>query len=336
VSRFRFLAGPLLALCALSATRPHYGGTLHVELRDAIQAADPPQTGPGMADLFAGFSITRWEGGHRTGFVADENAPGGRPFLDSVEIEMGRGSREQMADLNLGRADIVELGLGELPRLQGGRRLWTSAPVHLVALVFQSRVDDPRVREALALSIDRDAIHRVLLQRQGEISGALLPQWLSGFAFLFPSAADLNRARGLSSGVTASARTLSLAVDDPALRSIADRIILNARDAGLNLSVAPAGGAADVKLAEARIATADPARALAAVAASLGLPEPPRSETPESLYFAERSLLEGFRVIPLFHLPDAYLVGPRVKGAPGITPLGEWHFGNLWLESARP
>jgi hypothetical protein len=307
-----------------------------VELRDAIQAADPPQAGPGMADLFAGFTITRWEAGHRADFAADENAAGGRPFLDSVEIEMGRGAREQMADLNLGRADIVQLGLGELPRLQGGRRIWTSAPVRLVALVFQARVDDPRVREALALSIDRDAIHRVLLQRQGEISGALLPQWLSGFAFLFSSAADLNRARGLSGGVATSARNLSLAVDDPALRSIADRIVLNARDAGLSLTIVPAGGAADVKLVEARIASSDPARALAAVAGSLGLPEPPRSETPESLYFAERSLLEGFRVIPLFHLPDVYLVGPRVKGTPGITPLGEWHFGNLWLESARP
>ena len=28
-------------------------------------------------------------------------------------------------------------------------------------------------------------------------------------------------------------------------------------------------------------------------------------------------------------------MGPRVKGPPGITPLGEWHFANLWLES-RP
>ena len=307
-----------------------------MELRDAVQSADPPQSGPGMADLFAAFTITRWEGGHRAAFAADENAAGGRPFLDSVEIDMARGPREQMADLNLGRADIVQLGLGELPRLQNGRRLWTSAPVRVVALVFQPRVDDPRLREALAFSIDRDAIHRVLLQRQGEISGALLPQWLSGFAFLFPSTADLNRARSLSGGVAAPARALTLAVDDPALRSIADRIVLNARDAGLSLSIVPSGAPADVKLVEARITSSEPARALASVAAALGLPEPPRSETPESLYFAERSLLEGFRVIPLFHLPDVYLVGPRVKGPPGITPLGEWHFANLWLESPRP
>ena len=323
-------------VCAFAATRPHYGGSLHVELRESVLAPDPPQIGPGMPDLFSGFTITRWEAGHHATFAADENAAGGRPFVDSVEIDMGRASREQMADLNRGRADIIQLGLGELPHAQDGRRIWSSAPVRLVALVFDPRVDDPRVREALAFAIDRDAIHRVLLQRQGEISGALLPQWLSGFAFVFPSAADLNRARGLTGGVGASGRTLSLLVEDPALHSIADRIVLNARDAGLTISVVPSGGSADLKLVETRIASPDPARALAIVAAALGLPEPPRSDTPEGLYFAERSLVEGHRVIPLFHLPDVYLVGPRVKGGPGITPLGEWRFENLWLEGGRP
>jgi hypothetical protein len=25
-----------------------------------------------------------------------------------------------------------------------------------------------------------------------------------------------------------------------------------------------------------------------------------------------------------------------VKGGPGITPMGEWRFENLWVEAARP
>jgi len=54
------------------------------------------------------------------------------------------------------------------------------------------------------------------------------------------------------------------------------------------------------------------------------------------MYAPERSLLEGFRVIPLIHLPDIYGVSPRVKGGSGITPSGEWRFENLWLEGARP
>ena len=129
-----------------------------------------------------------------------------------------------------------------------------------------------------------------------------------------------------------------MSVDSPEAigRSIADRIALNARDAGLTVSVAPPNSQADVRLAEARIASADPASVLAGIAAAFGLPRPERAETPAALYAAERGLLEGDRVIPLFHLPDIYAAAPRVHGGSGITPLGEWHFQDLWLEEGRP
>jgi len=59
-------------------------------------------------------------------------------------------------------------------------------------------------------------------------------------------------------------------------------------------------------------------------------------DSPESVYNAERALLEGSRVIPLVHLPDAYGASPRVKGGTVISPLGEWRFDSLWLEPTRP
>ena len=261
---------------------------------------------------------------------------GGRPFLDGVEILLGRALRDQASDLDLGKADVVELGPNELRRQPAGRRVWSSSPVRVLALVFSPRFDDARVREALALAVDRSAIHSVLLQRQGEVSGALLPQWLSGYAFLFPATADLGRARQLAAG----ARAITLGVSDAAARPIAERIALNARDAGLAVSVTPQPANADVVLVELRIASTDPAKALAEIAAALGSPIAPRdlapNASPEQMYAAERSLLEGFRVIPLIHLPDIYGVSPRVKGGPGITPSGEWRFENLWLEGARP
>jgi ABC-type transport system substrate-binding protein len=338
----RVRADRLLAIAVLSgaavaaaATRPHYGGVLRVETREAFETADPPRTGPGLAVLAGTFNISLWEAGRRAVYTANENAAGGRPFVDSVEIQMARPLHDQSIDLEVGKSDVVELGPAELRRPGAGRRVWVSMPVRVIALVFGPRVEDARVREALALAVDRAAIHNVLLQRQGEISGALLPQWLSGYAFLFPAAADIGRARSLLAGVPAAARALSLGVQDPSMRPIAERIALNARDAGLVVSVVPPGAAADVRLVQSRIASNDPARALAGVAQSLGLPEPPRAESPEALYAAERALLEGFRVIPLFHLPDVYGVSPRVKGGPGITPLGEWRFENLWLEGGR-
>ena len=313
----------LAAASTLAATRPHYGGVLRVEVRDPMETADPTASGPYIPTLSVAFTITRWEPGRRAVFTAIEATPGGRPFVDGVEIALGRSLRDQSIDLELGKADVVELGPAELRRPAPGRRVWTSSPVRLIALLFGPRVQDARVREALGLAVDRSAIHSVLLQRQGEITGALLPQWLSGFAFLFR-------------GTTDAARAIRLGIDDAQWQTVAARIALNARDAGLAVTVVPAKAAADVRLVEVRIESADPARALAGAAAALGLGEPARADSPEALASAERGLLEGFRVIPLFHLPFLYGVGPRVRGGPGITPLGEWRFENLWVEAPRP
>lgn len=330
---FAVLSALVIAMPAAPRSRPRYGGTLRVEVRADIETADPPASGRGLPDLAGEFTITRWEAGRRAVYSANEGAAG-RPFLDSVEIQLARPFREQAIDLDLGRADVVEFGPNELRRAPAGRKTWTSAPVHIVALVFAARVTDERVREALALSVDRSAIHNVLLQRQGEISGALLPQWLSGYAFLFSTAVDLPKARSLAAGLAPAARILSLGFDDARLRPIADRVALNARDAGLAVSVGASN--ADVRLVEARIESADPARALSGVAKALSLGEPAHADSPESLYAFERALLDGYRAVPLFHLPDVYGVGARVKGPPGITSLGEWRFGDLWLEGNRP
>jgi hypothetical protein len=303
-------------------------------VRESIEIADPPQAGHGMADLNGTFAITRWEAGRRAVYAADENAAAGRPFVDSVDVQMGRPLREQAIDLDSGKADLVELGPNELRR--SGRRTWSSSPVRLLTLVFGPRVEDVRVRQALHLAVDREAIHHVLLQDQGEIAGSLLPQWISGHAFVFPAAVDVRGGRALTAAVPQASRTFTIAAEDPMWQPVAARIALNARDVGLMVSTASSVLAADVRLVEVRIASADPAHALGGVAAALGLPEPLRADTPEALFTAERNLLDGFRVVPLVHLPYVYGVGARVKGGPGISPLGEWQFGSVWLESGKP
>jgi hypothetical protein len=148
--------------------------------------------------------------------------------------------------------------------------------------------------------------------------------------------ADTARARGLTAALPPQARALTLSFEAPGLRPIAERIALNARDAGLAVSVSQRSGGADIRLVEERIGDVQPWRALAGLAMVLGLPQPVRADSPEELYSAERALLEGFRVVPLFHLPDVYGLNPRVKGGPGITPLGQWRFSDLWLETVRP
>lgn len=327
----RLLAGGLLvALCATAATRPRYGGTLRVEVREPVELADPPTSGR-LADPLPAFQISRWEPGRRAVFTADDNAPGGRPFVDTVEVEFGRPHRDQALDLEVGKADLVEAGQAELRRI---RRVWASQPVRLVVLVAGPRLPDA-VRQSLALAIDRAPIHSGLLQRQGDATAALLPQWMTGYAFMFPTQPDLVKARALVAPLPNPARVFSIGYDPavPQARAIADRVALNARDAGLMAAVVGQGNA-DLRLVEVRLGGPEPAVALAGVAAALGLGEVGRAATPEALYNEERALLDGARVIPLFHLPELYGAGPRVRTwlAPAIGKMGDWRLESVWLE----
>src|SRR5450756_2075565 len=65
------LVAALLHPAAPAATRPQYGGTLRVELRQNAETPDPP------ALLGGGFTIARWEAGRLAVYEADENAGGG-------------------------------------------------------------------------------------------------------------------------------------------------------------------------------------------------------------------------------------------------------------------
>src|SRR5258706_6877785 len=236
------------------------------------------------------FRITNWEPGKRAVFAANDDYWAGRPYLDAIEIEMGRSSRDQALDFDLNKADIVELGVADVRRAaQNGRKTWTSAPVDLLALVFE-RASEERVREAIALSIDRAAIHNVLLQKQGAAAAALLPQWLSGYAFLFPDSRDLERARGLARG--ASPVTISYDPQDATARLIVERIAVNAREVGLVIRPAAGGGPAAARMTRARIHSSDAGQALASLAAALGFETAPPT-SPEALYAAERILLLG-------------------------------------------
>ncbi len=212
----------------------------------AIRSADGALIGTGP------FAVTRWDPGKAATLNAHEMYWGGRAYLDSIEVQMGRTTQQQALDLELGKADAIEVPVTDLRRCgKGTRILAVSPPLEVLALVFDGpRATAPAVEEALALSIDRAAIHTVLLQREGEVSAALLPQWLSGYSFVFRAARDVARARQLGAG--AGLLTLAYERSDALARSIAERIAVNANEAGLTLRAVP-GTAGDVRLARLRI-----------------------------------------------------------------------------------
>jgi len=302
--------------------------------RNGIAKRDGKLTGSGP------FAITRWDPGKKLTLAARDDYWGGRALVDSVEIEMGKNFREQMIALDLGKADLIEVPPEQAQRAaMEGRRLESSAPTELMALVFsrdRQSPEDGRLREALALSVDRGSMNTVLLQGGGEHAGGLLPNWMTGYAFLFPTDADLPRAHQARSEVRqAPAWTLGYDASDPVARNIAERIALNARDAGLALTLTTTT-AADVRLVRIPLTSLDAHIALTTVAAALGLPHPKfNGNSVHDLYAAETALLQSQRVIPLLHLRAASAMSGAVRNWTGDRD-GSWRLQDVWLGTEKP
>jgi len=314
------------------------GASLLAELarpRNAIakRSSDlvPSGTGP--------FRIVDWQAGKKLTLAAAEDYWRGRPYLDGVEIEMGRSYRDQMTALDLGKSDLVEVPAEQIHRASlEGHRLSSSLPVELVALVFSTEAtspDEKSLREALALSIDRGSIRNVLLQGAGQPAGGILPNWMSGYEFVFQTNADLAAARHMREQVR-TVPTWKLGYDgsDPVARLMAERIALNAKDAGLSLQPTTSE-TVELRLVRIMLASGDPWTALEAVAASRSLPPTKGSGRGiEDLYAAEQSALASRRLIPLFHLPETYAAGSALRNW-GLSSSGGFDLADAWLGSKQ-
>jgi ABC-type transport system substrate-binding protein len=286
------------------------------------------------------FAISSWDPGKKVTLTARDDYWGGRAFLDSIEIEMGKSFRDQMIALDLGKADIVEVAPEQARRAQAeGRQLDNSPPAEWMALVFSRDRQSPeegQLRQVLSLGIDRAAMNDVLLQGGGVPTVTFLPDWMTGYSFLFPVAVDLQRARQLRSALRAAPSwTLGYDASDSLARVIAERIALNAHDAGLALQTTN-DATADLRLVRMALPSLDAGVSLSEFAGRLGLPRPNFGADPaSSLYAAESALLQSQRVIPLLHLRTAVALSATVKGWQE-DPDGGWHLENVWLELERP
>jgi MarR-like DNA-binding transcriptional regulator SgrR of sgrS sRNA len=285
------------------------------------------------------FAITQWETGKRLRLTAQDEYWAGRAFLDTIEIELGKSLREQMIASDLGKTDLIEIAPEQAHRAAENRHVESAPPAELMALVFTRDRQSPeegRLREALAFSIDRGLLNNVLLQGGGEITGGLLPAWMNGYGFLFPAEVNLERARQTGAGIRqASAWTLAYDTNDPIARLIAERIALNAYDAGLAVQLANSP-AADIRLVRIPLVSLDGRIALTHLASALGLPQPKvLGDSVDDLYAAESSLLHSQRVIPLLHLRQSYGMSAQVKNWNEGRD-GSWRLQDAWLGVEKP
>ncbi|HEY6303841.1 MAG TPA: ABC transporter substrate-binding protein [Terriglobales bacterium] len=293
------------------------------------------------------FLVAQWQPAKLLKLAANEDSWAGRPFVDAIEIEFAKSFRDQAIALELDKTDVIEVS----PQAAGGSSPHgtssssLSLPVELLALVFSanSKAQDPRLREALALTVDRKPIQSVLLKGAGETAASVLPNWMTGYSAVFSAPANPQRAHAVLAEARQPAPHLSygLAYDprDPQAQLVAERIALNAREVGITVQVS-LSGAEDIRLVRVVLPSPDPATSLDEAARQLGLPQPVFS-TPgggtslDDLYQAEHSLLAGHAVIPLFHLPVASAASARVRDwVP--SRLGAWNeagpsLADVWL-----
>jgi peptide/nickel transport system substrate-binding protein len=361
------MLSPEVAAAALRAANPAWtvgvaGDAVVIELagadpelpaelalaRNAIvkRSADSTPSGTGP------FHVVDWQPGKKLTLAANEDSWRGRPFLDTIEIEMGKSFRDQITDLDLGKADLVEVAPEQTHlfsqnqfspnqffqnRDAQARRLASSSPVEVLALVFARDLaspDEKLLRGALALSVERASIKSVLLQGAGQPAASILPNWMSGYGFVFSAGADLARARQAREQVhVAPTWTIGYGDADPVDRLLAERIALNARDAGLSLQPTSSVGT-DLRLVRIPLASNDAWIALQNVAALAGAPAGKTGGSVEDLYTSELAMLATQRVIPLFHLPVSYAAAGTLRNW-ALRPDGSWTLGDAWLGDAK-
>jgi MarR-like DNA-binding transcriptional regulator SgrR of sgrS sRNA len=292
--------------------------------------------GPGGAFVGAGaFRVTSWQPGKFIALATREDYWAGRAFVDAIEIELGKSQRDQLIELDLDKIQIAEVAPDQTRRLaEDGRHVMNSAPIELMAVVFAREPqssDETKLRDVLALSIDRASIRSGVLQDTGEASGSILPDWISGYAFLFPTNREITRAQEERSEIQrAPALTLGYDSDDGLARLVAERLALNARDAGVTVQTAPSNKT-EIRIARVTVASVNSSVALTGSAAALGLAAPTfHGGSIDDVYQAEIRLLRIKRVIPLFQLPVAYAVSPAVHNW-NIGRDGSWHLADVWV-----
>jgi peptide/nickel transport system substrate-binding protein len=285
------------------------------------------------------FHASDWQPGKRLVAAANEEYWDGRPFLDSVQVEFGTAYHDQQVALDLNKADVIEIVPEQAKRAgMEGRRVVSSAPFELMAILFtrdRQSPEDGKLRRALALSFDRASIRNVLLQGTGDPAGGILPNWMTGYEFLFPTDGNMEKAREQRIEVAqAPVWVIGYDAGDPLSRLVAERVALNARDAGIPAQTSVLN--VDLKVIRVQTPSLNPQAAFAGLCATLGLATPRFANgSVAALYDAENTILENQRIIPLIHLPVSYAISSRVKNW-GLGRDGTWGLANTWLATEKP
>jgi peptide/nickel transport system substrate-binding protein len=291
----------------------------------------------------------------------------GRPLLDEVQISPVTDDSSRVAQLRGGEQDLIAAPpwaqLDSIDKAPGLRAAQYS-PAGTYQLLLNSAKPvfrDRRIREAIALAIDRDSIRKIALQGRGEVGRSFLAPTLKYFDKDLPELAyDPDRARQLVSAATGGAQpafTFLLKSSGDLDRTIAQLIQENLKAAGMKVTLQPvdssalgdlqAAGDYDVVLDHITSDIVDPTELanyfvgtddfhtstdLKRVAAMTAEADAERDPAARAQLYADiqKAVRDEYAVIPLVYDPFTYAFSDKVTGFT-VNPTGIYSLADVGL-----
>jgi oligopeptide transport system substrate-binding protein len=134
------------------------------------------------------YKITKWKLGEQLVLTAYDNYYLGAPALKTVTYDLSGGSA--LVDYEQGNIDITGVGLDDLDRAKDPsdplNKEFVQAPSQSIDYIgfntAQAPFDDPKVRQAFALAVDRKKIDEVVLKSAAPVANGILMPGVPGYA----------------------------------------------------------------------------------------------------------------------------------------------------------
>ncbi|MGH7212137.1 MAG: ABC transporter substrate-binding protein [Acetobacteraceae bacterium] len=190
------------------------------------------------------YKLHSWQRGVQTALDADPSYWRGRPPFRTVTFRVVPDEATRVADLRAGRADIIrQLTPDDAQALKSDQRLQVlSTPTERLGYLFVNTEWGPgkdlRVRQAIAMAIDRNAIISALLQGYGKPVNEMLTPASFGYSpDIKPWPFDPKRARALVKEAGAVGATLPFLTSPAYDRRITEAIQQMLGDVGLKVTI---------------------------------------------------------------------------------------------------
>jgi ABC-type transport system substrate-binding protein len=167
-------------LAALAHPTSYVVDKFNVESGEQPWYLKPNGTGP--------FKLAQWDQGQQ--IVLEKNADyygDVKPSVDRIEFMLGGGSamtRYENGDLDATRVSIADIERVSDPASPLNKELSVDPQLSTSFIVFNTRkppFDDPKVRMAFAMSVDREKLNDVVFKKMSTVATGILPQAFPGF-----------------------------------------------------------------------------------------------------------------------------------------------------------